>query len=311
MMFLPGTATVVNLASLQRKMQAHQELLRRRIKTAWGSETGRGLVLNNQSFKFHFHLNCLRFSLYQQKYRFLEKNMGYLLLDTNERVRLYSLFSVAPSLLTEVEGQHPAQDETVDRVEERQGGVMVMLEEQGQNEGLDELLRVNRAMLVRERELVQIQEAERLHLRNEMVLGQLPPAQEVREGVVPPPAVPPLPPAGIFLGAQRQLLGLQGAGRDGAGAGAQAGRFVVAGAQGAGAEVAGEGNVAPVPRIREQVEGERGHVVDAVPQAAEGERLAAAAMAVVNREVEEDRRERRLRMMRSVKEWFCILERRL
>ena len=305
MMFLPGTATVVNLASLQRKMQAHQELLRRRIKTAWGSETGRGLVLNNQSFKFYFHLNCLRFSLYQQKYRFLEKNMGYLLLDTNERVRLYSLFSVAPSLLTEVEGQHPAQDETVDRVEERQGGVMVMLEEQGQNEGLDELLRVNRAMLVRQRELVQIQEAERLHLRNEMVLGQLPPAQEEREGVVPPPAVPPLLPAGIFLGAQRQLLGLQGAG-----AGAQAGRLVVA-AQGAGAEVAGEGNVAPIPRIREQVEGERGHVVDAVPQAAEGERLAAAAMAIVNREVEEDRRERRLRMMRSVKEWFCILEKRL
>ena len=234
--------------------------------------------------------------------------MGYLLLDTNERVRLYSLFSVAPSLLTEVEGQHPAQDETVDRVEERQGGVRVMLEEQDQNEGLDELLRVNRAMLVRERELVQIQEAERLHLRNEMVLGQLPPAQEEREGVVPPPAVPPLLPAGIFLGAQRQLLGLQGAGRDGAGAGAQAGRLVVA-AQGAGAEVAGEGNVAPIPRIREQVEGERGHVVDAVPQAAEGERLAAAAMAIVNREVEEDRRERRLRMMRSVKEWFCILER--
>ena len=41
----------------------------------------------------HFQDIFLRFSLYQQKYRFLETNAGYLLLDSKERVRLSRLLS--------------------------------------------------------------------------------------------------------------------------------------------------------------------------------------------------------------------------
>ena len=127
---------------------------------AWGKETGTyhlRLDTRSSDFKCIF----LRFSLYKQKYKFLETNAGYLLLDSKERVRLYSLFSVAPNLLTEVEGQHPAQDEGPDRSglvnleEPREGGMEVVLEDlwgrreeqmMAAEEGEEDALRLRRGL---------------------------------------------------------------------------------------------------------------------------------------------------------------------
>ena len=43
-----------------------------------------------------------RFSLFQQKYKSLEGNSGFLLLDTQERQRLHSLLSISPTTIPEV-----------------------------------------------------------------------------------------------------------------------------------------------------------------------------------------------------------------
>ena len=43
-----------------------------------------------------------RFSLFQQKYKSLEGNSGFLLLDTKERQRLHSLLSISPTTIPEV-----------------------------------------------------------------------------------------------------------------------------------------------------------------------------------------------------------------
>ena len=50
---------------------------------------------------FSCHL-CARFSLFQQKYKSLEGNSGFLLLDTQERQRLHSLLSISPTTIPEV-----------------------------------------------------------------------------------------------------------------------------------------------------------------------------------------------------------------
>ena len=46
-----------------------------------------------------------RFSLFQQKYKSLEANQGFLLLDSKERQRLHSLLSISPTTIFEVEGK--------------------------------------------------------------------------------------------------------------------------------------------------------------------------------------------------------------
>ena len=291
---------------------------------AWGKKTGTNLDNKSSS---NFQDIFLRFSLYQQKYRFLETNVGYLLLDTKERVRLYSLFSVAPNLLTEVEGQHPAQDglveepgRVVDR--EREGGMEMVLEdlwgrreEQMMAAEEEDVLRLRRAMMVRE-ELVQIQEADRLHIRNDV-------GEQVEEMMEMNPFDPPQQPVGeeieVGLGRLRaealgNAVGMQMRILPGAGgvvvqaAGAPPVRLDAAGAIGEGAEVA---PVAVVPAVaaaagaQAAVAGAQGAAAGAQAAAAGAQAGAAGAQAGAGAAVvgavaaaQEERRERRLRMMR-------------
>ena len=306
---------------------------------AWGKKTGTNLDNKSSS---NFQDIFLRFSLYQQKYRFLETNVGYLLLDTKERVRLYSLFSVAPNLLTEVEGQHPAQDglveepgRVVDR--EREGGMEMVLEdlwgrreEQMMAAEEEDVLRLRRAMMVRE-ELVQIQEAERLHVRNdvgEQVEEMMENPFEMipfdpRQQEIIPHEGPPQQPVGeeieVGLGRLRaealgNAVGMQMRILPGAGgvvvqaAGAPPVRLDAAGAVGEGAEVA---PVAVVPAVaaaagaQAAVAGAQGAAAGAQAAAAGAQAGAAGAQAGAGAAVvgavaaaQEERRERRLRMMR-------------
>ena len=302
---------------------------------AWGKKTGTNLDNKSSS---NFQDIFLRFSLYQQKYRFLETNVGYLLLDTKERVRLYSLFSVAPNLLTEVEGQHPAQDglveepgRVVDR--EREGGMEMVLEdlwgrreEQMMAAEEEDVLRLRRAMMVRE-ELVQIQEAERLHVRNDVgeqveEMMEMNPFDPRQQEIIPHEG-PPQQPVGeeieVGLGRLRaealgNAVGMQMRILPGAGgvvvqaAGAPPVRLDAAGAIGEGAEVA---PVAVAPAVaaaagaQAAVAGAQGAAAGAQAAAAGAQAGAAGAQAGAGAAVvgavaaaQEERRERRLRMMR-------------
>ena len=226
------------------------------------------------------------------------------------------MFSVAPNLLTEVEGQHPAQDEEPGTVvREREGGVEGMLEDLWgrrqveQEEAAEEevQLRMRRAMLVREEELMRIREAERLHLRDEALVRE----QEVEEMI---PEIPLEQPAAeeveddirvrygphpLRRGLERLPPRVQGriqAARAGGGgvqpAGAPAARLDGAETIGVGAEVA-PAAAAVAPAVG--------------AAAAEGVGLAEVNRRVVDpgeaavavaADLQEERHERRLRMMR-------------
>ena len=58
-----------------------------------------------------------RFSLFQQKYKSLEVNQGFLLLDTNERQRLHSLLSISPDTIPEVSTGHHHSTHDQEQVE--------------------------------------------------------------------------------------------------------------------------------------------------------------------------------------------------
>ena len=252
------------------------------------------------------------------------------------------MFSVAPNLLTEVEGQHPAQDglveepgRVVDR--EREGGMEMVLEdlwgrreEQMMAAEEEDVLRLRRAMMVRE-ELVQIQEAERLHVRNdvgEQVEEMMENPFEMipfdpRQQEIIPHEGPPQQPVGeeieVGLGRLRaealgNAMGMQMRILPGAGgvvvqaAGAPPVRLDAAGAIGEGAEVA---PVAVAPAVaaaagaQAAVAGAQGAAAGAQAAAAGAQAGAAGAQAGAGAAVvgavaaaQEERRERRLRMMR-------------
>ena len=58
-----------------------------------------------------------RFSLFQQKYKSLEVNQGFLLLDTKERQRLHSLLSISPDTIPEVSTSHHHSTHDQEQVE--------------------------------------------------------------------------------------------------------------------------------------------------------------------------------------------------
>ena len=242
------------------------------------------------------------------------------------------MFSVAPNLLTEVEGQHPAQDglveepgRVVDR--EREGGMEMVLEdlwgrreEQMMAAEEEDVLRLRRAMMVRE-ELVQIQEAERLHVRNDVgeqveEMMEMNPFDPRQQEIIPHEGPPQQPVGeeievglgrlraealGNAVGMQMRILPVQAAG-------APPVRLDAAGAVGEGAEVA---PVAVVPAVaaaagaQAAVAGAQGAAAGAQAAAAGAQAGAAGAQAGAGAAVvgavaaaQEERRERRLRMMR-------------
>ena len=253
-----------------------------------------------------------------------------------------------------MEGQHPAQDEEMVQAREREGGVEGMLgwergggrreEEQELVAEEDEMLRMRRAMVVREQELQRIQEAGRLHLPDEVEEeevggiqvriqvarqeGMLPaiPAQQVAGEVMEDPRVrlghvrAELHQAGAGL--QRQPLGIQvriqnaGAGVDGIQAPeAPQVRVEVAGGVGADAEVANAGGIVGPALEAPPAVGVAGFHQLAHQLAHQRAHL--HAQDEVNRrgnpgddaaaaaDLQEERRERRLRMMRWIH--YCNL----
>ena len=238
------------------------------------------------------------------------------------------MFSVAPNLLTEVEGQHPAQDEEPGTVvREREGGVEGMLEDLWgrrqveQEEAAEEevQLRMRRAMLVREEELMRIREAERLHLRDEALVRE----QEVEEMI---PEIPLEQPAAeeveddirVRYGVNGRLRANLQAGQHPLGPGLERlpprvqGRIQAARAGGGGVQPAG----APAARLDGAeaigVGAEAAPAAVAVAPAVGAAAAEGVGLAEVNRRVvdpgeaavavaadlQEERHERRLRMMR-------------
>ena len=146
------------------------------------------MVNNFETKNARIHFNY-RFSLYQQKYKFLESNAGYLLLDNKERIRLYSLFSVEPNLLKEVEGQHPAQDEEQLQDEGMEARLGDMWARRNVEVGLGRRAD-NAAMIAEEAE----EEMAMIRRAHDLVLGRLGRGVDNNEGVqvaangVAPPA---------------------------------------------------------------------------------------------------------------------------
>merc|ERR1719341_663451 len=176
----------------------------------------------------------------------------------------------------------------------------------------EDVLRLRRAMMVRE-ELVQIQEAERLHVRNDVgeqveEMMEMNPFDPRQQEIIPHEG-PPQQPVGeeieVGLGRLRaealgNAMGMQMRILPGAGgvvvqaAGAPPVRLDAAGAIGEGAEVA---PVAVVPAVAAAA-GAQAAAAGAQAAAAGAQAAAGAAVAGAVAAAQEERRERRLRMMR-------------